>query len=363
MRRGSLSVAANAGFAAFDAKRPPKTAGDAGGGGTRVSSLPPQRRSGQPTAEEASAELLKTDPLDVDVEILAWAVSVGSAPDAVLQQAKSKLNVARVSQAAARELADAMSPSTGDEETTRVRQALQAAMVDAEGTTDEFFAQWDADGSGTIDRDEFYQAVRILKVRCTRALSDAVFESCDADSSGEVDYNELHVALYGDTVALDLPALQRAIDSAGECAWRCPQLGLRVSRARELLEVGRTAQAEWRVVSAAAAPPPLEIKTDALAKAIKLARKSGVAELRLGPLEAVLAQAIRQQDLVAELEAFDDREPLEVDLVGLGSLISAGEVEGVPTVYLDDARDVWTEARRVQVREEGGEEGHYSTAL
>ena len=310
-----------------------------------------QRRSvsALPTMEDAGIELAKFDLLEINIEILAWACTQTSQiSTSAVQQAKAKLTLARVSQAAARELADAMSPATGDADTTRVRQALQTALVDNDGSVERFFAMWDVDRSGCVDRDEFFKALKAQSIPCTRAISDRVFDSCDADGSGTVDYDELFVMLYGDTIALDLLALQRAVDGARECAWRCPTLLKRVERANELLEVGRTAQAAWRKMEKARAPAPLEVHVPTLEGAVAEARKSGVPALHVAPAERDLERARTVQRLVEALEEMGELEPLEVDLTRLGQLMLEGEEAGIPAEYLEDAQDVRAEARTVQ---------------
>ena len=67
------------------------------------------------------------------------------------------------------------------------------------------FRRWDLDGSGMVDRKEFWQAlVGLLGSGCvTRMQSDELFDELDEDGSGEIDYNELHHRLrQGDAIDL-----------------------------------------------------------------------------------------------------------------------------------------------------------------
>ena len=61
----------------------------------------------------------------------------------------------------------------------------------------ELFAQWDTNGNGKIDRNEFKRAIAAVGVTASERELDAIFTQWDADGSGEIDLQELTVALRG----------------------------------------------------------------------------------------------------------------------------------------------------------------------
>lgn len=68
----------------------------------------------------------------------------------------------------------------------------------------DLFASFDEDGSGMIDRKEFYHAVAQLGLHVDRAQTDALFAKWDTDGSGQIDYREMQRLLRpGNSVVLD----------------------------------------------------------------------------------------------------------------------------------------------------------------
>ena len=58
------------------------------------------------------------------------------------------------------------------------------------------FAQFDIDGSGSIDFDEFKLCLPQLGHDLSEAKADKYFRQCDTDGSGEIDLAEFKVALF-----------------------------------------------------------------------------------------------------------------------------------------------------------------------
>ena len=54
---------------------------------------------------------------------------------------------------------------------------------------------WDEDRSGSIDKKEFFRAVRAMGFDVQQTDSDAVFDSLDDDKSGKLEYKELNTML------------------------------------------------------------------------------------------------------------------------------------------------------------------------
>ena len=63
-------------------------------------------------------------------------------------------------------------------------------------TAEEAFAEFDTDGSGAIDFDEFKAMLPQLGVKMSEAKALKYFKVCDADNSGEIGIDEFRVALY-----------------------------------------------------------------------------------------------------------------------------------------------------------------------
>lgn len=77
------------------------------------------------------------------------------------------------------------------------------------------FLQWDEDHSGTVDRNEFCNAVSRLGFDAPRCIVEEVFDEMDTDGSGSLTFDELYKQLrQGSSVKLDkqLRAGEVAID-------------------------------------------------------------------------------------------------------------------------------------------------------
>lgn len=68
---------------------------------------------------------------------------------------------------------------------------LRAVMAKNKNRIIDTFLAFDANNSGTIDRNEFREAVLTLGVVAHKAALDALFDKIDADRGGSIDYREL----------------------------------------------------------------------------------------------------------------------------------------------------------------------------
>ena len=93
----------------------------------------------------------------------------------------------------------------GESMVERLRNALTGSWTRVK----DLFAEWDADNSGTVDRDEMYRALALLGLGATRAESDELFNTFDADGSGEVSFDELR-KLVRRGASIELDAVLRA---------------------------------------------------------------------------------------------------------------------------------------------------------
>lgn len=60
----------------------------------------------------------------------------------------------------------------------------------------EVFGEIDVDGSNSIDKHEFQQAMKIFKIKMTDREVSVMYERYDVDRSGSIDYNEF-LELFG----------------------------------------------------------------------------------------------------------------------------------------------------------------------
>jgi len=59
----------------------------------------------------------------------------------------------------------------------------------------DLFRDWDEDGSGLIDKAEFFKGMAPLGIEVSRAESDSLFDDFDKDGSGTIEFRELHKML------------------------------------------------------------------------------------------------------------------------------------------------------------------------
>ena len=57
------------------------------------------------------------------------------------------------------------------------------------------FMDIDTDGNGTLDKNEFFAAMKRFRVTDNRTKCDKLFNSIDTDKNGTLDFNELYSAL------------------------------------------------------------------------------------------------------------------------------------------------------------------------
>ena len=73
--------------------------------------------------------------------------------------------------------------------------SLKDALLRSSSRVETLFKAWDKDQSGTLDKAEFYRAVRALGFAVEQADSDALFDTLDADGSGAMEYKEFDMML------------------------------------------------------------------------------------------------------------------------------------------------------------------------
>ena len=65
----------------------------------------------------------------------------------------------------------------------------------------DLFREWDTDGDGEVNKDEFRKAMPLLGLHVPRADVDALFDSFDADGGGTISFRELNKHLRRDVKA------------------------------------------------------------------------------------------------------------------------------------------------------------------
>jgi len=73
--------------------------------------------------------------------------------------------------------------------------SLKDCLARASTRLIDLFRKWDEDKSGTVDRVEFYRAIKALGFPVEQEDTDAVFTSLDEDKSGSLEYAELNEKL------------------------------------------------------------------------------------------------------------------------------------------------------------------------
>ena len=63
-------------------------------------------------------------------------------------------------------------------------------------TVEQIFAEFDTDGSGLIDLEEFKNMLPTLGIKLSEAKALKYFKVCDVDGSGQIDIDEFRTALF-----------------------------------------------------------------------------------------------------------------------------------------------------------------------
>ena len=83
-------------------------------------------------------------------------------------------------------LTSALPSTDGNAKVARLKKALAGSLLEFTGE----FRRWDRDGSGSIDRHEFAEAMQRLNMPCDEESCAAVFAEFDWDGSGSISYYE-----------------------------------------------------------------------------------------------------------------------------------------------------------------------------
>ena len=87
----------------------------------------------------------------------------------------------------------------------KLKQMLKEMLAESAATVERLFKLFDVDGSGLIDRDEFFEMCVSFGGRqgldVTREVSDAILNEFDVDGSGEISYDEWIVFVIRDALA------------------------------------------------------------------------------------------------------------------------------------------------------------------
>ena len=94
----------------------------------------------------------------------------------------------------------------------RTRQ-LRTILAESGKRVQDFFALWDVDGSGEIEREEFGPALRALGFDVSAEEARALFDSFDTDASGQISHKELYRQLRAGA-DVDLSS-ERVVDKFG----------------------------------------------------------------------------------------------------------------------------------------------------
>ena len=207
----------------------------------RGAARPSSPRGGVQRKPVPKPSLSATDSCASRVAAAAAAAS-GSSSAAGLA-AKAAIVSAAVATASSSSVAGAGGSKALDPRTAELGAQLKSALANEAAELASVFDEWDADHSGSIDRDEFRQAVQIIGIPGTAAEIDTLFDAWDTDKSGEIDFEELSRALKGLQVCLRAavkvnatthPSSGRGGHTSCDRACRCAGRGVRAHAERTL---------------------------------------------------------------------------------------------------------------------------------
>jgi len=92
-----------------------------------------------------------------------------------------------------------------------IGEQLRQALAANAGRVLDLFREWDADGSGTIDKKEFRESMKRMGLEVPVKDMDALFDSWDPDGGGTLDFKEVQKALRATPAA---PALKESLKRA-----------------------------------------------------------------------------------------------------------------------------------------------------
>ena len=79
----------------------------------------------------------------------------------------------------------------------------------------DLFRDWDEDGNGLIDKNEFRRAMPLIGITMAADAADALFDSWDVDGSGQIEYSELNKLLRRTVGASEMRAQRRKKKARG----------------------------------------------------------------------------------------------------------------------------------------------------
>ena len=74
-------------------------------------------------------------------------------------------------------------------------ESLRKAIVGNMQRTLNLFREWDCDGNGSIEREEFAHALSVLSLETDSSVATALFDALDDDHNGALSFSELHSKL------------------------------------------------------------------------------------------------------------------------------------------------------------------------
>merc|ERR1711974_295496 len=77
------------------------------------------------------------------------------------------------------------------------RAALESSVLSHKHFVQAAFRIWDANGDGTISKEELVSALKQVNPSADQEMIDSLFRHMDADNSDHVDYNEFVNFLWG----------------------------------------------------------------------------------------------------------------------------------------------------------------------
>ena len=172
----------------------------------------------QETAKKLFAEFDKDGSGAVDIKELNRKLRIGSAieldeklQDGAVDIKTDKANATPLRHGVLQEGASPLNIALDASSDVPVIEQLAKSLADSYQRVIEVFRAWDTDMSGTIDKKEFRQGLKMLGLKdVSREQADELFDVLDGDHSGEIDYQARPARLHKGAPTHVAPLLPRS---------------------------------------------------------------------------------------------------------------------------------------------------------
>ena len=143
-------------------------------------------RSGDVDFDELHALLRRGADIELEANLRAGAIDFD-------RDIKQRHEVRKATGKQGSNVVDGLQLQNGSLEA--MMEALRAKIASSMQRTFNLFREWDVDGNGSIDRDEFARALAVLGLEPDARNAVALFDALDDDKSGSLEFSELNARL------------------------------------------------------------------------------------------------------------------------------------------------------------------------